>query len=99
MDKSNRVTFKANRELVKVLRDLQIFYGLSTRSKLLKELVIESIFAIYKSPMPTGLSPEQKRAYRRIFKSVDEIGKELRKQQAKLDAAAKKKSKKPRRGK
>lgn len=90
MDKSNRVTFKANPELVKTLRDLRIFYGLSTRSKLLQELVIESVFAIYRNPMPKELSAEQKRAYKRIIKDVDSVRAELKKAQAKFDAYEKK---------
>lgn len=79
-NKANIISFKSTPSLVKLLRDLRIFYGQATRSKLLIENIVpEALFAVYKNPMPKDLSPEQKRAYKRIMVNmtmVNEVAKE-----------------------
>lgn len=94
MDKSGRITFKSNKAIVRYLRDLKLFYGCSTRSKLLQFLVPEAIMAVYQNPMPEGLSAEQKRAYKRIVKDVEKMYRALEKVTAKLEVAKKKKKSK-----
>lgn len=76
MNKANVICFLSTPRLVKQLKDLQVFYGQKTRSKLLAENIVpEALIAVYKNPMPKGLSPEQKKAYRRIVKIMNAIHK------------------------
>lgn len=102
-NKANIISFKSTPFLVRQLRDLRIFYGQATRSKLLMENIVpEALVAVYKNPMPKGLSPEQKRAYKRIMinmSMIDEAGKEYmrlqieRERKREQESKAKKKSK------
>ncbi|MFB0556086.1 MAG: hypothetical protein ACETWQ_22515 [Phycisphaerae bacterium] len=85
MDRSGRATFKANPELQRILKELQLFYGLSTRSPLLQHIIPDILFSIYKSPIPKNLTAKQKRAYKRITKYVDSIRKELKKAEARYN--------------
>lgn len=85
MNKANIICFMSTPGLVNQLKDLQTFYGQKTRSKLLVENIVpEALVAVYKNPMPKGLTIEQKKAYKRIFKTMsafDRLGAELMKMQ------------------
>lgn len=92
-NKANIIAFKSTPGLVRQLRDLKIFYGQKTRSKLLIENILpEALVAVYKNPMPKKMSPEQKRAYKRIMinmSMIDEVGKELMRLQIKREKESK----------
>jgi len=80
------IAFKPNKELVRALRDLQIYYGQTTRAKLLQDLVSEAMVAVWRrKPEEKKLSPEQVRAYKRIKKSVDDTKAQIEAQQARLE--------------
>ena len=87
-NKAGVIAFKPNKELVRALRDLQIYYGNTTRSSLLSSLVTDSIIAVYRRKPPENMSPEQKRAYKRIRKYVRDIADEIDRERARLDESA-----------
>lgn len=96
-NKANIVAFKSSPGLIEQLKDLQLFYGQKTRSKLLVENILpEAIVAIYKSPKPKGLTKSQEKAYKRIMlnmRMVDAVAKELLRMQREREKENKKHSK------
>jgi len=83
-NKAGIIAFKPNKELVKALRDLQIYYGQPTRSKLLADLVTEAMTAIWRRKPEKELTPKQRRAYLRIKKSVDDVANKIETERARL---------------
>jgi len=76
-NKNNIISFKSTPYLVSQLDNLQIFFGFNTRSKLIKELLTRVIVDVGLKHPPTGLSPKQKKAYKNIRRTIDDVQAEI----------------------
>ena len=74
---SEYVKFIASKEVQKQLKNLQTFFGDSTREKLLRRIIPYAINKIASQSPPPNLSVEQKKAYQKLQEYHQEVCKSV----------------------